>query len=171
MLASFQWFKVAHGKAGRLLEEASPGGSESVEDATEADIPEEIESVLDSLFQGLQDRVGFSTDIITHNFLTQLLQDTIVRWSAAKGTARIASRLPSSFADQVLDTIIGLFSIHSLAAANIYDLPAIAESTWHGACLALAEMARRGLVSRDKLVEMMDWLSKVHIVISKSISL
>ena len=97
------------------------------------------------------------------------MQDTIVRWSAAKGTARIASRLPSSFADQVLDTIIKLFSIHSLAAANIYDLPAIAESTWHGACLALAEMARRGLVSEDKLVEVMGWLSKVHIVIFKSI--
>lgn len=102
---------------------------------------------------------------ITQHTTTQTLQDTIVRWSAAKGVARIASRLPSSFADQVLDTIIGLFSIHSLAAANIYDLPAIAESTWHGACLSSAEMARRGLVSGDKLVDVMDWLSKVHIAI------
>jgi hypothetical protein len=61
----------------------------------------------------------------------------------------------------VLDTVTGLFSIHTLAAANMYDLPAIAESTWHGACLASAEMARRGLVAVDKLADLIEWLSKV----------
>ena len=156
---------MADWKVGRLLVDTFSGGFELDEDEDEADIPEEIESILEGLFKRLQDRVGFLTSFITQHFLTQTTQDTIVRWSAAKGTARIASRLPSSFADQVLDTIIKLFSIHSLAAANIYDLPAIAESTWHGACLALAEMARRGLVSEDKLLEVMGWLSKVHIVI------
>ena len=85
-----------------------------------------------------------------------------MRWSAAKGTARVAERLPSDFTDQVLDTITGLFAIHSLAAANMYDLPAIAESTWHGACLASAEMARRGLVAADKLTDLIEWLSKVN---------
>jgi hypothetical protein len=40
-------------------------------------------------------------------------------------------------------------------------LPAIAESTWHGACLASAEMARRGLVAVDKLTDLIEWLSKV----------
>lgn len=88
-------------------------------------------------------------------------QDTIVRWSSAKGIARIAERLPSEFADQVFDTIVGLFSIHSVAAASIYDIPSIAESTWHGACLACAEMARRGLVADAKLPELIDWLYKV----------
>src|SRR6266436_4672597 len=88
-------------------------------------------------------------------------KDTIVRWSAAKGTARVAERLPADFADQVLDTITGLFAIHSLAAANLYDLPVIAESTWHGACLASAEMARRGLVAVHKLTDLIEWLSKV----------
>lgn len=88
-------------------------------------------------------------------------KDTIVRWSAAKGAARVAERLPAYFADQVLDTITGLFSIHSLAAASLYDLPAVAESTWHGACLASAEMARRGLVTVDKLADLIEWLSKV----------
>ena len=85
-----------------------------------------------------------------------------MRWSAAKGTARVAERLPSDFTDQVFDTITGLFAIHSLAAANMYDLPAIAESTWHGACLASAEMARRGLVAADKLTDLIAWLSKVN---------
>ncbi|KAK7048329.1 TFCD-C domain-containing protein [Favolaschia claudopus] len=93
----------------------------------EIDVPEEVEIVLEQLFKGLQDK------------------DTIVRWSAAKAVARIAERLPTEFAEQVLETLMGLFAIHSVAAASLYDLPAIAESTWHGACLACAEMARRGL--------------------------
>lgn len=84
-----------------------------------------------------------------------------MRWSAAKGVARVAERLPVDFSDQVFDTITGLFAIHSLAAANLYDLPAIAESTWHGACLASAEIARRGLVSSNRLSGLLEWLSKV----------
>ena len=88
-------------------------------------------------------------------------QDTIVRWSSAKGIARIAERLPPDFVDQVLDTVIGLFSIHSIAIASIYDMPSIAESTWHGACLACAEIARRSLVSDERLPELIDWLCKV----------
>jgi tubulin-specific chaperone D len=88
-------------------------------------------------------------------------KDTIVRWSAAKGIARIAERLPSDFADQVLETIMGLFEIHSVVAAQMYDLPAVAESTWHGACLGCAELARRGLVALHRLPELIGWLSKV----------
>ncbi|KAF8917124.1 ARM repeat-containing protein [Mucidula mucida] len=107
-----------------------------------ADVPDTIEQILEQLFESLQDK------------------DTIVRWSAAKGVARIASALPADFADQVLSTVMGLFSLHSIAAATIYDMPAVAESTWHGACLACAEMARRGLVRPELLSELVDWLSK-----------
>jgi hypothetical protein len=57
---------------------------------------------------------------------------------------------------------MGLFSIHSVVAASIYDLPATSESTWHGACLACAEMARRELVTSEKLPELIEWLSKVR---------
>ncbi|KAJ7069814.1 TBCD protein [Mycena amicta] len=106
------------------------------------DVPESVEVVLEQLFKSLQDK------------------DTIVRWSAAKSVARISERLPAEFAEQVLDTIMGLFAIHSIAAATMYDLPAIAESTWHGACLGCAEMARRGLVSQEALPQLMEWLSK-----------
>ena len=84
-----------------------------------------------------------------------------MRYSAAKGVARVSERLPTDFADQVLEMIMGLFGIHSLAAASLYDLPAIAEGTWHGACLASAEMARRGLVTTTRLPELIEWLSKV----------
>jgi hypothetical protein len=87
-----------------------------------------------------------------------------VRWSASKSIARISERLPKDFVDQVIDTITGLFSIHSVAVASIYDMPAISESTWHGACFALAEMARRGLVPEPKLAELLQLLSKVFML-------
>ncbi|KAJ7288359.1 TBCD protein [Mycena rebaudengoi] len=106
------------------------------------DVPEEVEVVLEQLFKSLQDK------------------DTIVRWSAAKAVARISERLPAEFAEQVLDTVLGLFAIHSIVAASLYDLPAIAESTWHGACLACAEMARRGLIPPASLPALIGWLSK-----------
>ncbi|KAG6841983.1 hypothetical protein C0991_004474 [Blastosporella zonata] len=106
------------------------------------EVPTEVEDVLEQLFNALQDK------------------DTVVRWSAAKGIARISDRLPSDFSDQILETILGLFSIHSIAAASLYDLPAIAESTWHGACLACAELTRRGLVSEAGLPELIEWMLK-----------
>ncbi|OAX38758.1 ARM repeat-containing protein [Rhizopogon vinicolor AM-OR11-026] len=108
----------------------------------DTDVPEEIDTILGSLFKALQDK------------------DTVVRWSAAKGIARLSERLPSDFSSQVLETILGLFSIHSVAGASVYDTPAIAEATWHGACLASAEMARRGLVQTALLQSLLGWLSK-----------
>lgn len=87
-------------------------------------------------------------------------QDTIVRWSAAKGVARIAECLPHDFASQIVDTVMDMFSIHSAAAASLYDLPAIAEGTWHGAALACAEIARRSLVDPDQLPILIKWISK-----------
>jgi hypothetical protein len=53
-----------------------------------------------------------------------------------------------------------MLSIHSVAAASLYDLPAIAESTWHGATLACAEMARRNFVNPDQLPALTEWISK-----------
>jgi hypothetical protein len=86
-----------------------------------------------------------------------------VRWSAAKGVARISERLPAEFSRQVADTVIGLFSIHSIAIASFYDMPTIAESTWHGACLSCAELLRRGLIAQDRLADTVDWVIKVII--------
>lgn len=74
--------------------------------------------------------------------------------------AHISERLPASFSNQVVEMLFGLFSIHSLAAANLYDLPAVAEGTWHGACLACAEMARRGLIASDNLEKSVEWISR-----------
>ena len=90
-------------------------------------------------------------------------QDTVVRWSAAKGVARISERLPGEFTRQVVDTVINLFSIHTIAIAGLYDIPALAESTWHGACLSCAELLRRGLIPHDRLAGAIDWMIKVTI--------
>ncbi|KAJ7459837.1 TBCD protein [Mycena latifolia] len=128
-------------RKGRALTGHAQGEPEIIQE-DEIEVPEEVEVVLEQLFKSLQDK------------------DTIVRWSAAKAVARISERLTTDFADQVLETVMGLFAIHSIAAASLYDLPAIAESTWHGACLACAEMARRGLVARGALPELIEWLSK-----------
>lgn len=86
-----------------------------------------------------------------------------MRWSASKGVSRIASRLPSDLAEQVFETVVGLFEIHSMAAASLYDLPATAEATWHGACLACAELARRRLVRPSQVPLLVRWLSQVSL--------
>ncbi|QRW06519.1 tubulin folding cofactor D [Ceratobasidium sp. AG-Ba] len=120
------------------------------EDATDdtseeydAPIPDSIEGVIEDLINGIQD------------------QDTAVRYSAAKGIARVASRLPEAFSDEILDAVTALFSIHGVQLDDgTLDLPPTSEGTWHGACLAYAELARRGLISESKLEEAIKWICK-----------
>ena len=64
---------------------------------------------------------------------------TVVRWSAAKGVGRITSRLPAICAEDVIDAILELFD----------DIEK--DNDWHGACLTLAELARRGLLLPHRL--------------------
>ncbi|KAI5122803.1 hypothetical protein M0805_000146 [Coniferiporia weirii] len=114
------------------------------EDEEEYDPPSEVEDAFEKLFELLQDKI---------------IQDTSVRWSSAKGLSRISERLPMSFVDQVLDNILGYFSIHS-SNINVSELPAAAEYPWHGASLACAEFARRDLISRTRLPEVINWMLK-----------
>ncbi|XP_010259036.1 PREDICTED: tubulin-folding cofactor D [Nelumbo nucifera] len=80
------------------------------------DVPEIIEEIIELLLSGLRDT------------------DTVVRWSAAKGIGRITARLTSTLSDEVLSSVLELFS------------PGEGDGSWHGGCLALAELARRGLL-------------------------
>ncbi|XP_010234909.1 tubulin-folding cofactor D isoform X1 [Brachypodium distachyon] len=80
------------------------------------DVPETVEEIIDLLLTGLRD------------------SDTIVRWSAAKGVGRITARLTPALSEEVLSSILQLFS------------PGEGDGSWHGGCLALAELARRGLL-------------------------
>lgn len=68
-------------------------------------------------------------------------QDTVVRWSAAKGLGRIAARLPARCAADVVDALLLLFSEYEM------------DSAWQGASLALAEVVRRGLLPAQRLPE------------------
>ncbi|EJU03097.1 ARM repeat-containing protein [Dacryopinax primogenitus] len=108
---------------------------------TDDNIPETLDEHVEELATFLQEK------------------DTIVRYSAAKGLARISERLPTEFASQVLDTILSLYSLHD-EAVQAQEYTPDAEGTWHGATLACAEFARRGLVRGDHLSEVLKWASK-----------
>lgn len=88
-------------------------------------------------------------------------QDTIVRWSASKGVGRIAQRLPRDFAQEIIASITELFSDNTFLSGMVVDTTNVSDQTWHGACLALAELARRGLLLPDKLPGVITWIEMV----------
>jgi tubulin-specific chaperone D len=91
---------------------------------------------------------------------------TAVRWSAAKGIGRITERLPQLCARDVLDAILASVAddddYYSDAAGHYrsadYDSNAADDTTWHGACLTLAELARRGLILPSWLPDVVPFL-------------
>ncbi|XP_044502891.1 tubulin-folding cofactor D-like [Mangifera indica] len=85
------------------------------------DIPEILEEIIEILLSGLRDT------------------DTVVRWSAAKGIGRITSCLTSALSEEILSSVLELFSSGE------------GDGSWHGGCLALAELARRGLLLPSSL--------------------
>lgn len=95
--------------------------NEEQDDYKEGDVPEEIDQVVDILLDGLGD------------------SNTSVRWSSAKGLGRIAQRLPYDFANEIVFAVLELFS------------PIESDSTWNGACLAIAELSRNGLILPKKI--------------------
>lgn len=103
--------------------------SMSNEQDEDMDVPEIVEEIIEVLLMGLKDT------------------DTVVRWSAAKGIGRVTSRLTHSLAEEVLLSVLELFS------------PREGDGSWHGGCLALAELARRGLLLPVSLPKV------VHVVI------
>jgi hypothetical protein len=96
---------------------------EEEEDDEEEEPPEEMDEVVNQLLCGLRDK------------------DTVVRWSAAKGIGRITGRLPAEFGDDVVAAVLDLF------------VESEGDGAWHGGCLALAELARRGLLLPSRLPE------------------
>lgn len=81
-----------------------------------------------------EDIVEQAVQILLHGLRHR---DTVVRWSAAKGIGRITGRLPREHAEDVVQAVVDLFTSPAMARAD---------SAWHGGCLALAELARRGLI-------------------------
>lgn len=109
----------ASGKCNHGADMDSPSQGENssfLQDEEDMDVPDIVEEIIEMLLTGLKDT------------------DTVVRWSAAKGIGRITSRLTSALSDEVLSSVLELFS------------PGEGDGSWHGGCLALAELARRGLL-------------------------
>ncbi|KAI9485376.1 MAG: armadillo-type protein [Benjaminiella poitrasii] len=109
----------------------------------EEDISDNLEVIIEILLNGLRDK------------------DTIVRWSSAKGIGRITQRLPQDLAEDVVDSLLELFEENTfLDKTNSLDLSAVSDHTWHGVSLAVAELARRGLLLPERLKQTIPWIIK-----------
>lgn len=91
-------------------------------------VPDEIEDIIEELLQALRSP---SSDI---------------RWLSAKGIGRVTCRLPKLLGDEVVGSVIELFS------------PLEPHEAWHGGCLAIAELAKRGLLLTYRLPAMVPHL-------------
>ncbi|GAA6037600.1 hypothetical protein JCM8097_006134 [Rhodosporidiobolus ruineniae] len=120
--------------AGRLallkLSEGKGDGAEQAGEADEEDVPEEVEVIVGELLE----RLGHS--------------DTLPRYSSAKYLSRLCLALPRSFSYQILSATLSSLG-EALVEANEQGLADRAEGKVQGACLALGEMARRGLIGRQ----------------------
>uniref|UniRef100_A0A8D2ML96 Tubulin-specific chaperone D n=1 Tax=Zonotrichia albicollis TaxID=44394 RepID=A0A8D2ML96_ZONAL len=124
--------KVAKWRSGAAVQnqKREVSPAEADDDDEEYDIPAEIENVVEQLLVGLKDK------------------DTIVRWSAAKGIGRITGRLPKELADDVIGSLLDCFSFQET------------DNAWHGGCLALAELGRRGLLLPSRIPDVVPVMLK-----------
>ncbi|NXL44779.1 TBCD protein, partial [Podilymbus podiceps] len=109
-----------------------PVATNEPDDEEEYDIPGEIENVVEQLLVGLKDK------------------DTIVRWSAAKGIGRITGRLPKELADDVIGSLLDCFRLVLTYLCSKISFQET-DNAWHGGCLALAELGRRGLLLPSRI--------------------
>ncbi|XP_061556153.1 tubulin-specific chaperone D [Phycodurus eques] len=85
--------------------------------------------------------------VIEHLLVGLKDKETIVRWSAAKGVGRVTGRLPKELADEVVASVLDCFCFQET-------------DTWHGGCLALAELGRRGLLLPSRLTDVVPLIIK-----------
>lgn len=97
-----------------------------------------------------------------HTASPAAIQNTVTRWSSAKGIRYIATYLPASLCQEICTHILDLFSENVIVTLDgDQDLNETSEATWHGACLALAEMIRKGLVAPSIFPQMIPWCIQV----------
>lgn len=100
------------------------------DDSDDQDIPAQMEEIIDLLIRGLKNK------------------DITIRWSAAKGIGRIVGRLNQELGDEVVSSILELLSTREN------------DNAWHGGCLALAELGKRGLLLPGRLYEVVPLVIK-----------
>ncbi|RZF49027.1 hypothetical protein LSTR_LSTR011389 [Laodelphax striatellus] len=110
-------------KKEQTKEKITEENSTGSDDDEDFDVPPEIEDIIEELIQGLRD------------------PDITIRWSAAKGIGRITARLSKGLGDEVVGSVLDLLNARDSDAA------------WHGGCLALAELGKRGLLLPSRLPE------------------
>ena len=154
----------------RSIKGKAPASVGQAHEGLDAWLDDGLEEALDDLLAGLSDK------------------DTIVRYSSAKYLARIAAFLPNDFAAQLVSATVDLFGgtedepVLYTSAGMVLDPggnPAGSgqgsgtmgfggsetnrgEARWHGVCLAIAELARRGLVIGDAIASAIPWVLKVR---------
>ncbi|XP_055916706.1 tubulin-specific chaperone D [Eupeodes corollae] len=99
-----------------------------MEEGEEIVVPDFVEDVIEELLQGLRS------------------PGSDIRWSAAKGIGRVTNRLSRTLADEVIGSVVDILN------------PLEPHEAWHGACLALAELAKRGLLLPYRLKELVPLL-------------
>ncbi|KAH8289902.1 hypothetical protein KR018_000977 [Drosophila ironensis] len=133
-IASWRYKRGTRSLATNLSQAAGAGGESTAaleasgDDGEEILVPDAIEEVIDELLQAL--RSGGND----------------IRWSAAKGLGRVTNRLPKGLADEVIGSVIDILN------------PLEPHEAWHGGCLALAELAKRGLLLPYRLEELVPLL-------------
>lgn len=105
----------------------------AAEDEDDIEIHPCIEDVIGILLEGLKN------------------VDTVVRYSSSKGIGRVCSRLPREMAGEVVGEVLDYFS------------PRDIHHTWHGSCLTLAELGRRGFLLPSLLPDVVAVLKKAFV--------
>jgi hypothetical protein len=74
-------------------------------------------------------------------------------------------RLPQELAEDVVISVLDLYGEDVIYQGESKNLAGVSDHTWHGACLATAELARRGLLLPLHLPKAISWLEEVHILL------
>ena len=115
-------------KGSRITSLNSLSNQQHQQDDEDVDPPLELDDLIDILLTAISDK------------------DTIVRWSAAKGIARVSARLSMQYSIQITSAILENFKLDDCA--------------FHGACLALAELCRRGCILPFLLADIVPFVLK-----------
>ncbi|CAD7960476.1 unnamed protein product [Amoebophrya sp. A120] len=119
---------AAHGPPGAKTSDAA--GAEEDDDGAQIIDPEHEHEISDKVLDLVEEVIELLLQSLLHT-------DTIVRWSAAKCYGRITSKMSSLYyADQLLEIL----------EKRCFQQNGRNDRAWHGGCLAIAELARRGLL-------------------------